>query len=414
MKPKNRPDMRALLVAVLKTDDDLEAFAGDYFPEVSRRWNKGMTPVAKVNLLLDLCTLDELWMAINNYSFSGVERYVSRSDPPSPEGPVTPMPSSLSGPRKIPRTPVSVDLEYKRVVRTGLIEWIIDNPLRYRRLATLLEVYSGGGKTLAKQIGERYKQNHPGPVLWLSDVAHESASIPDCYALLTGDMTVHSQPEFDAWLKAHAGTTGALIILIVKRAPERFFEEVAAVLSGFRSANQESALIVVGGARILNMRRDANYWWSKLIAPSSYVDVSDLTELEVAELLVRNNLPVLWAPFFYDATGGHPALLYELVRRKISAPEAAHNAVRNAIRASKRLDRHLVDSQARAVLCRLREGKPVNQLSNSLVKHEPTLYAESRMYFDGLLHVGKMGETSLRCLSIKQILNISLNETEPK
>jgi hypothetical protein len=48
-----RADVRALLAKVLRTDGDLDAFCGDYFPEVYARFAGGMDRVGKVNLFLD-------------------------------------------------------------------------------------------------------------------------------------------------------------------------------------------------------------------------------------------------------------------------------------------------------------------------------------------------------------------------
>lgn len=50
----NRPTLRKLLFALLRTDPDMDAFCLDYFPSTKRRFTSAMDRESKVNLLLEL------------------------------------------------------------------------------------------------------------------------------------------------------------------------------------------------------------------------------------------------------------------------------------------------------------------------------------------------------------------------
>ena len=59
MPPTNH-QLRALLNSLLRSDADLDAFAGDHFPEASRRFTDGMDRVRKTNILLQYADPDRL------------------------------------------------------------------------------------------------------------------------------------------------------------------------------------------------------------------------------------------------------------------------------------------------------------------------------------------------------------------
>ena len=48
-----RPRLRKLLNDLLRTDSDLEAFCGDYFPDTRDRFTLGMERNHKLTMLLD-------------------------------------------------------------------------------------------------------------------------------------------------------------------------------------------------------------------------------------------------------------------------------------------------------------------------------------------------------------------------
>lgn len=58
--PLPRPQLRALVDRLLPSDADFEAFAGDRFPEASRRFSDGMDRVRKTNILLQYAEPERL------------------------------------------------------------------------------------------------------------------------------------------------------------------------------------------------------------------------------------------------------------------------------------------------------------------------------------------------------------------
>ena len=127
-------------------------------------------------------------------------------------------------------------------------------------------------------------------------------------------------------------------------------------------------------------------------------------EEEVAKLLLERKLPVEQAAVLWKCTGGHPALLYELIRRGISEPAQATEAVKYYISMTCKLSRHLSDPQACEVMRRLLRGETVASLEDPCIRHEPGLYAESRLYFDGLLRWNRLGKTEFRCSAVPLLL----------
>jgi len=62
-----RAALRQEIGATLRTDSDLEAFCGDYFPHVAAHFTNGQDRVAKVNLLLELAEEEALRTALAQY-----------------------------------------------------------------------------------------------------------------------------------------------------------------------------------------------------------------------------------------------------------------------------------------------------------------------------------------------------------
>jgi hypothetical protein len=62
--PFTRPELRALLDKLLRSDADFDAFAGDRFPDASRRFADGMDRVRKTNILLQQANLEHLTEAL--------------------------------------------------------------------------------------------------------------------------------------------------------------------------------------------------------------------------------------------------------------------------------------------------------------------------------------------------------------
>ena len=74
--PLTRPQLRALLDGLLRSDADFDAFAGDRFPEANRRFTDGMDRVRKTNILLQYAEPERLAEELR-----GLEK------PPLPAGP---------------------------------------------------------------------------------------------------------------------------------------------------------------------------------------------------------------------------------------------------------------------------------------------------------------------------------------
>jgi hypothetical protein len=74
--PLTRPQLRALLDRLLRSDADFDAFAGDRFPEASCRFTDGMDRVRKTNILLQYAEPERL-----------AEELRGLGEPPLPGGP---------------------------------------------------------------------------------------------------------------------------------------------------------------------------------------------------------------------------------------------------------------------------------------------------------------------------------------
>lgn len=79
----SRPHLRALLFDVLRTDSDLEAFLLDYFPDVKRRVSSGMIRDAKVNLLLEVEDLEQIYAMLTAAYPAQVKRRQANVPPPT-------------------------------------------------------------------------------------------------------------------------------------------------------------------------------------------------------------------------------------------------------------------------------------------------------------------------------------------
>jgi hypothetical protein len=72
-----RPSVRKVLEIVLRTDSDLNAFCGDYFDEVYRRFSGGMDRISKVTLLLDCVPPVEIVEALRSGYTADMQRHES-------------------------------------------------------------------------------------------------------------------------------------------------------------------------------------------------------------------------------------------------------------------------------------------------------------------------------------------------
>lgn len=407
-----RVAIRKLLDEVLRTDAQLDAFCLDFFFEEYRKHLANhVDRVAKINALMQLVEPERLLDEIRkNYPLQ-VEQAQAKLGfeiaSPSKPGVSRSAPSARASERDdaSPRTPPAhSNPSYARLFRTTLAEEIFRDQLRSGRIATLLQTHHGGGRTLARQIATVAMVSDGLVPLWLTDYASEKSGTADFYALLTNDREVRDQSDFFDWLTRHKTPRGILIILCGTHGPGHLLEEIAATVRSFLASHSTSAFIVVGGERLLRMRSPELYPWLRLFSPASFVDVPDLTEDEVAQLLRLHHLPQERAEPIFVNTGGHPGLVHELVRKSVSDPADMLKLVQYQISMSRSLDRHLASPQSRRVLQGLYHGGEVARLGNPWVRHDPTHYPESQLYFDGLLRADTSGKTQLRCPAVHRLL----------
>lgn len=313
-------------------------------------------------------------------------------------------PSTIEPPPRT-RPPLASKLHYDRVQRPRLISQVLAQLLQGGRVATLLETHRGGGKTLARQL---IRHCNGMPVVWLKDYTSENTSSAAFYGFLTASDSVTNQTEFGRWLSSQANQRGLLIVLFGIQGHEELLEEVAATVRSFLADHNRAAFLIVGGRRLLNLRKQERYSWLRLLPPSSFFDVLDLSEEEVGELLQLHQKPALLAPMFHAATGGHPWLLHELLCKNATEPEPMTDLIKYQLSMTGKLAAHLKDPKALAVLQRLANGQAVYSLANPCIRHEPTLYAESRLYFDGFVCWDKEGRTGLRCPAVRSLLEETL------
>jgi hypothetical protein len=59
-----RAQLRELLNSLMRTDDDLEAFCIDYFPQIQKRFGSGMNHIQKLNTLLINAEVSKIIIAL--------------------------------------------------------------------------------------------------------------------------------------------------------------------------------------------------------------------------------------------------------------------------------------------------------------------------------------------------------------
>lgn len=389
--------VRELLEKLFPVASDLEAYCEDrFFDACRKRWTDAMDRTAKINLLLQSIDPEQLLAELRVTHPVEVADVLSRHSS-SHLTPVRRDPTDSDTPsRSTP--PIPADSSYRRVPRIALADGILRTCLRRHRVATLLQTWHGGGRTLARQIAAQAKLLHDISTLWLTDYATEQSTTAEFYFLLTGERSIRDQRDYHDWLYSQVAPGGLLIVLLGTRGPELLLNQVAAVIRSYLDSRPNAMFLVVGGERLLRLRQHTNYPWLRLLPSVSFVDVPDLAVDEVTQLLMLHHSEDLLphAALLHSLTGGHPWLLSTLIRNESSDRESAQLLIQNEIRQSKLLDRHLKDPRAQAVLRKLQAGEAVQSLQDPCIRHDPTEYAESRLYFDGLLRVDEHGRTVAR------------------
>lgn len=311
----------------------------------------------------------------------------------APAGDVPPPKSNPSLSQPHPGPPLPSDPAYQRVPRNGLVHQILTSHLLPRRVAVLLQTHRGGGRSLARQIAAQSGMQD----IWLVDSSHEQTAPEHFFRQLTRNPAVRDQSGLDDWLRDQVRRAGrCLVIQTEPRGPEELLECVAATLRSLLEQDSNVQFLLIGSERLLRLRTHERYSWLRLLPPSALIDVPDLTVEEIARLLRSRGQPEARAALLHEQTGGHPWLVYELVTKNISDPAAARAEVRYQLQTTRRLQRHLADSQSREVLQKLLRGEPVTPLNDRSIRHNPERHAIARLYFDGLVMVDGEGKTRLR------------------
>lgn len=292
--------------------------------------------------------------------------------------------------------PTSSNPHFERVPRRAFIDTLLSQHIPNQRTTVLLQSYRGGGRTVARQLAQLVER----PVLWLVDTANEKTSPSLFFERLIRDTVATDLNSFDRWLRDKVKKEPELLIIQTEpRGPEELLEDVASVVRSLLEEYAGLHFLIIGGERLLRMRRHERYSWRGLLPPNSFVDVPDLTEAEIRRILNNRRLPTDAAALLHTHTGGHPWLIFELISKQILREEDVLIELTDQLDQSGLLDRHLDDPSARDVLQRLANRQSVAPLSEPSIRRNPR-HPESRLYFDGLLTTNQKGETIFRCQAI--------------
>lgn len=293
---------------------------------------------------------------------------------------------------------------FQRVPRNELVHEVLTQYLLPKRVVALLQTQRGGGRTLARQLAPLCNL----PALWLIDSSCERTEPELFYRRLTRDERIQDQVHFECWLRERLRRQGSLLLILTQPSgPAELLEEVAATVRGLLADSRGLHFLIVGGERLLRLRSHERYSWLRLLPPGSLFNVPDLFEADVARLLRGHGLPAERAAWVHRQTGGHPWLVYELLSQDIETEEAALQEVKYQLRQSHSLDRHLQDPEAVEVLRRLLREESVASLADPAICRNPERYAESRLYFQGLLVAGPSG-TRFRCPAAQMMIGEDL------
>ena len=91
--PISRRDLRQLILKLLRTDSDQDAFVLDYFHEVFRLFSSGMDRIQKINLLLKQHETAEILQALQQQYPGEVGKFLLTLEAPGPD-PTEPTPTS--------------------------------------------------------------------------------------------------------------------------------------------------------------------------------------------------------------------------------------------------------------------------------------------------------------------------------
>lgn len=303
--------------------------------------------------------------------------------------------TSISG----SRSPSSTNPQFPRVPRKAFVDFLLGTHMPHRRATTLLQTFRGGGRTVARQLAQVAER----PVLWLVDTANEQ-SVPSLFfERLTRDSGISDLLAFDRWLRRQAKENPDLLIIQTEpRGPDALLEDTASVVRSLLEEYSKLHFLIMGGERLLRMRRHENYSWRNLLHPSSLIDVPDLNVEEIARQLANCGLASNAAERLRRHTGGHPWLLFELISKGITTELEILRELREQIDQSGLLDRHCKDPETIAVLQRLVRGEAVESLFTPSIRRNPR-YPESRLFYDTLLIAAPNGETSFRCQAVMEM-----------
>lgn len=324
---------------------------------------------------------------------------------PAPQVLIEQLPPLPAAPERLP-PPLPIPIKYNPVVRNSLIQELLVRKLSKGRRAILLQPWRGGGRTLLRQLAPLC---YGKPTAWLDTRGlGEKSSGGKAYRQLTGNDAVCDQEQLHTWLRSQVTEKGLLIALLGTHGNEEFLGEIAATVLSILSKIPTAMFAVVGGERLLRLRKCEHYAWLKVLPTGSIFDVPDLTVPEVATLLRRRSCPEELASMIWEETGGHPWLVDQLILESVSNRELARQRVYYHLRMEHQFERHLADEEDYRVLQTLLHGEhEVASLGDEAVRHEPASFAEARLYLSGFLRADPAG-TRFRCPGARLLFDTEL------
>jgi hypothetical protein len=298
------------------------------------------------------------------------------------------------------------------IERSHLVAELGRELLRGCRLL-LLAPQGGGARRLTGQIAAAHFGTS---VTWL-----EPPKVPDCTeaqycGFLAHDDTVDDFFALMRWLEAQAAGGEHLVVLRHDGGPlhhlARLGELLRTLTDGSTRRGGRIRVLVAGEAALAQLRHQALE--TSLFSDAPVRHVPPFTVGEVAQVLDRAGLGgARWGRDVWQATGGLPALVVEAIAGKEALDAAsvtARLARSTAVRG--RLIRRLLDDDreqmpaerhARTVLRAMLEAGPGATLVRELRAIEDELgYAETRLFYDGLVIADAQGRTVFRCEAVRR------------
>jgi SIR2-like domain len=306
--------------------------------------------------------------------------------------------ASAAAPDPAPPPPVSVP-------RTTLEDGYLAE-LRASRRLLVLAPRRGGARSVSRSVAVRHFGER---VTWLTPPNVPGCTAQQYFSALSGEPVVDDFLKLETWLRARARAAGGehLIVLRHDGGPRDHLvtlgDTLRKLLSEGRGGAQRFFVMVAGSAPCAWLLYNTGE--SSLFSGAPVRHVPPLDAAEVRAVLDGAGLDgAAWAADVLRATGGHPGLVEEAVLGRGALDFAALTerlakspAVRGVV-----VGRLLEDDRegrpekrhARWALRELLAGRPVRALG---AVEDQLQYAETRLYYDGLVVAGEGGATVFRC-----------------